>query len=85
MKFFNSKVHSVYPVKGREDAACFVTSEQFDERSQRKFSVRKIDACKIDTVGDFQKFLFLDDARAAARACARGEGLSGGRRRRWRR
>jgi hypothetical protein len=78
MQFFNSKLHKVYPGNG---VSCFVTSERFDDRSPRKFTVRKIKGCKIDTVGDFQKYGFLADAQAAAKACAAGQ-LSGARRRR---
>ena len=83
MRFFNSKLHSVYPGNG---ISCFVTSEQFvpsqGSPSPRKYTVKKIKGCKIDTVGEFQKYSFIDDARAAAKACAKSGGLSGARRRR---
>jgi hypothetical protein len=78
MRFFNSKLHKVYPGNG---ISCFVTSEKFDDTTPRKFTVRKIQGCKIDTVDDFQKYGSLSTAQTAAKACAAGQ-LSGARRRR---
>ena len=83
MRFFNSKLHSVYPGNG---VSCFVTSEQFVPSQgapfPRKYTVKKIRGCKIDTVGEFQQYGNVSDARAAAKACAKSGGLSGARRRR---
>lgn len=89
MRFFNSKVHSAYP-DNKNDATYFVTSEQFVPSQgapfPRKYSVRRLKGCEIDDVGGFQKFSFIEDARAAAKAHAKGGGaLSGARRRRRRR
>lgn len=83
MRFFNSKLEAVYPSKDRK-ASCFVTSEKFDETTPRKYTVRKLVGCKVGDVGKFQAHSFLDDARDAAKACARrgGESLDGARRRR---
>lgn len=81
MQFFRSRLESVHPGKG---ATYFVTSEQFDDQSPRKCSVRKLKNCKIDTVGEFN-VMSCADAKAKAKALAKGGSELGGARRRRRR
>ena len=58
MKFFNSKIESkLYGGK------YFVTSEQFDENSKRKYTVRIANNDgSIDTIGRFSEFSSKEDA-----------------------
>lgn len=66
LRFFRSRVHAeVYG--GRY----FVTSEQFDDESDRLFAVRVVlDDYTIDTVGEFQQYASRSGAHAAARRYA---------------
>jgi hypothetical protein len=59
MKFFKSRIESGL-IAGRY----FITSEQFDENSQRKFSVRRAEEDgSVKTVPEFQAFSSIEDAR----------------------
>jgi hypothetical protein len=62
MKGFNSRIHGTANDKG-----FFITSEQFDENSPRLYTLRRIDFTTgdVDTVGKFQQYNTLADARAA--------------------
>ena len=64
MRFFSSRVHSeVY--NGR----FFVTSEKFDWKSPRLYTVRKIESDgSITTIGDFQGFDTRSKAHTFAKA-----------------
>ena len=55
-RFFNSRVAQTAELK--DDKAYFVSSEQFDYKSPRLYSVRVCDmkTGDIDTVGDFQQY-----------------------------
>lgn len=56
MRFFNTKVVSnVYPSIGK---VFFVSSEKFDNKSPRLYTVRSFDLSdgSVNTVGDFQEF-----------------------------
>ena len=66
MRFFNSYVHQ------KVFGGCyFVTSEQFDHRSPRLYTVRKIsEDGRVSTVGDFQAFATAGDAYAMASSLA---------------
>jgi hypothetical protein len=69
MKFFRSRIApGIYPLP---DGALFITSEQFDENSPRKYTIRHAyENGHIDTVGKFQAYGFLEDARDAAKEMA---------------
>lgn len=63
MRFFNSKV---YPriIKG----CMFVTSEQFDEKSERLFTVRVVsEEGEVNTLSKFQQFRSKKEANAWAK------------------
>lgn len=61
MSFFNARVESEI-IRGRY----FVTSEQYDADTARKYSVRSFDAeGGVDTVGEFQAYDTKRDALAA--------------------
>ncbi len=66
MRFFNSVVYWDSLVEG-EDCWYFVSSEQFDDQTPRKFTVRKVNAdIRIGTDPfDFQAFDDLDSAEEA--------------------
>jgi hypothetical protein len=73
MRFFNSKVESrVYEGPG---GVYFVTSERRELDMPKRYTVRVFDPSTgdIDTVGDFQEFSALYNARATARALAAGK------------
>jgi len=65
MKFFSSRVAQTATVK--DGKAYFVSSEQYDRRSPRLYSVRVCDMAtgEIDTVGEFQEYETSSQARAA--------------------
>lgn len=67
MRFFNSKIET-----GMLQGRYFVTSEQFDDESPRLYSARIVtrddDATPglmIDTLGDFQAFKSVAEAKVA--------------------
>ena len=67
MRFFNSRYQGVPPYKGR----VFVTSEKFDWKSPRYYTVRCIRPDGgIDTIGEFQGFSTRYDAHSFAKAYA---------------
>ena len=73
MRFFNSKVESqVYEGPG---GVYFVTSERRERDMPKRYSVRVFDPSTgdIDTVGEFQAFGNLAEARANARTLAAGK------------
>lgn len=74
MRFFNCRLsQAVY-------GTYFVTSERFDANTPRRYTVRRIGANgSIDTVGEFQQYATLRQAKAAARALAAGERRGKGR------
>lgn len=65
MNFFDSIVYSeVFP---SSDGAYFVSSEKFDDKASRLFTVRFADSGgAVSTVGEFQEFETLENARRAA-------------------
>ena len=66
-RFFNSRVQTKPPYNGR----VFVTSERFNNRHPRRYSVRYIDCDgHIITVEGFQAFESHYDAHAFAKAYA---------------
>lgn len=67
MGFFNSRIESrLYG--GR----FFVTSERMELTMPKRYSVREaLPDGDIKTVGNFQNFIFLDDARDLAKQCAK--------------
>lgn len=69
MRFFRSRVGSnVYAAR---DGWVFVTSEQFDDRSPRLYTVRLMrEDGRIDEVGSFQQYKTNDAANRAARQYA---------------
>jgi len=56
MRFFNSRISNDAIKTG--DVAYFVTSEQFDWKSPRLYTTRKIDlkTGDVDTIGEFQEY-----------------------------
>lgn len=78
MRFFNSRLLSVHPGK---NATCFVTSEKGPDNI-RKYTVKRLEGCKVDDYGGFQAHLTSRSAKKAALACAARTSLSGARRRR---
>ena len=66
-RFFNSRIQTTPPYKGR----VFVTSERMNERYPRRYSVRYIDnEGHIMTVNGFQAFESRYDAHAFAKVYA---------------
>ena len=66
-RFFHSRIlRGQYP---GADGYYFVTSEQFDARSPRLYTVRRMSADfrQVQTVGEFQSYATSRAARAAAR------------------
>ena len=65
MRFFRSRV-SKYLLPNR----CFVTSEQYDDKTPRLYTVRRFraDFCEVDTVGEFQQYRTSAQAKKAAEA-----------------
>jgi len=80
-RFFNTMIESeVYSGHG---GIYFVTSERMELSMEKKFSVRSFnpETGTIDTIGDFQQYRKLEDAKDAARTYSiegnifeRGEG-----------
>ena len=70
MKFFSSRVvDEVFPSRGK---VYFITSEKFDYKSPRLFTVRVLDleSRRIDTIGEFQAYETRTQALTAALNCA---------------
>lgn len=71
MRFFNSKIASRTVYGGRY----FITSEQFvgsDHVAQpRMYTLRACYNGAIDTIGDFQQYRTIEEAKAAAKALAK--------------
>ena len=64
MAFFNSRVESKLL-----DGRYFVTSEAFDETSERRYSVREVeDDGAVETLGAFQEHPTIEAALAAIEA-----------------
>jgi hypothetical protein len=75
LRFFNSQIlPSLYVGPG---GVYFVTSEQFEERSQRKCTVRQFqpETADIRTVGQFNE-LTREDALSLARSAAKGQAVA---------
>ena len=69
-RFFRSRILiGQYP---GADGFYFVTSEQFDSRSPRLYTVRRMsmDCANVQTVGEFQAYATARDARRAAKAAS---------------
>lgn len=70
MRFFNSRVGSnTYPTNNPY-ITLFVSSERFDEKTKRYYSIRSYDSQThdIDTIGEFQQY---DSSRVANREAKR--------------
>jgi hypothetical protein len=76
MRFFASRLSpQLHPSEKDEDVTYFVTSEKFESSSgsgPRRYSVHRFKNCKIDTVGEFQRFRTGGAAHTAAKRLARG-------------
>lgn len=67
MRFFNSRVLPF--ILHAEQGIAFITSEQFDYKSPRFYTVRLMrEDGNIDTVGDFQAYDTPGQAKKAAKA-----------------
>lgn len=69
MRFFRSRIGSKQVYAGRY----FITSEQFEDmnhnRHPRRYTIREIrENGSIDTVGEFQQYATLREAKEAAKA-----------------
>jgi hypothetical protein len=77
MRFFRSRLaRKVWPAPGL-NATYFVTSEQFvgsGGAAPRRYTVRVLMGCKINTVGEFQQYKTAAAAHKVARDRARGWG-----------
>lgn len=63
MRFFKSKIES-----GVYGGRYFITSEQFREDSSRRYTIREAKASgEVNTIGAFQAYYSLEDARQNAR------------------
>ena len=87
MRFFNSQLETKVFPSSQQNATYFVTSEQFvpshGPRSARKFSIRRLKGCSIDTVGEFQGYATRAGAyREAGRLAADAVALRGTKKRR---
>lgn len=73
MRFFNSRIsEEVYGGK------YFITSEQFDDRSPRLYTIRMVnDDASIDTIGDFQQYNTLAQAKGAIKRLIKEEQSNG--------
>lgn len=85
MRFFQSRLSSKVHPAGVEDATYFVTSEK-GPSGGRRYSVRRLKGCAVDTVGEFQAYRSPNTAHAAAKRFAAAgrapDGLSGRKKRR---
>ena len=64
MAFFSSRIES-----GLIDGRYFVTSEAFDETSERRFTLREVeDDGAVETLGAFQEHATIEAALAAIEA-----------------
>ena len=73
LRFFNSRI---LPQLYAGDY--FITSERFDEKSPRLFTIRKADARgDVDTVGEFQQYDTVRDAQVALAWIIRREKRAG--------
>jgi hypothetical protein len=70
MRFFNTRIHDdLYGGK------YFITSERYDEKVPYEYTIRKaFPDGEIDTVGEFQQYKHLDDARDAVKQLVRHRG-----------
>lgn len=72
MRFFNSRIGSNAYTTVNPFKTLFVTSERFDDKSRRLYTVRLYD-CRthdIDTIGEFQEYRTARAANKAARELA---------------
>jgi len=87
MRFFKSRIGSrVYP-SARQGATYFTTSEKGPDEV-RRYSVKRIKGCSIDSMGEFQAYRTQSAAQAAAQRMANNPlmgALGRGRRRKRRR
>jgi len=68
MRFFGTRIETELITRGVSIRQVFVTSEQFDDDSPRMYTIREaLPTGSIDTVGEFQQYSSLSDARAAVR------------------
>jgi len=75
MRFFRSRVGS-WTLRGEDDRVYFVTSEQFVGSDRhphaRRYTVRAMEADGVvNTVGEFQAFATLREAKRAAQVIAK--------------
>lgn len=84
MRFFRSRLGDVIP-NPADNSTLFVTSEQFVPSSgpahPRRYTVHQFKNCKTSTIGEFQQYGSLAEARRAARKLV-GSLLGRGARRR---
>jgi hypothetical protein len=67
MRFFRSRIES-----GVYGGRYFISSEQFDDNSPRLYTVHEASPeGKIDTIGEFQQYAHLEDARDAVKSLVR--------------
>jgi hypothetical protein len=75
LRFFRSRISDfVVQDSSNKDLYYFISSEQYDDNSPRLYSVRvfNYDTKNIDTVGEFQEYETITQAKAAAKRIAAG-------------
>lgn len=74
MKFFDTRIESKLMTRGSSGRQVFITSEQYHGdgySAPRKYTIREaLEDASIDTVGEFQQYSTLDDAKMGVRALA---------------
>ena len=72
LRFFNSRIYpEVY--KGADGMDYFITSERFDEKHPRKYTIRRAHSGEIDTVGELRQYDTKADAIKAVKRIVNGE------------
>lgn len=73
MKFFNSRISSELFYSPNKEMIYFVSSEQFNRDHARLYSVRSYNVKNgnIDTVGEFQQYNTMAQAKRAAKNLAK--------------
>ena len=62
MRFFNSRIAS-----GVYGGHFFISSERYNENTPRRYTIRSCYNGKIDTIGDFQQYRTIEEARYAVK------------------
>lgn len=70
-RFFSSHYSQIAYYQPQTDCYFFVSSEQFDSKTPRRYTVRRLNLSGgVDTIGDFQQYETSRQAHKAARQAA---------------